>query len=274
MDNAPCQMGTRTTDHGSALNWITYTWFVGVPLCYMWLMGTFRSMGLWPEPSRRGTRRSDVLSFQIVAGLCCAYIAASGCHVLLNHPDYVVMAHDKVFGRSAFLENHVLIPMMVYQTWNLVACLALPDLRDRTMAGHHVLAGLLVYFTLMPYMQYYAVFFCGVTELTSIPQTIYSMFMYFPEHKTPFAWLFAGTKIVFAISFITIRIFAWSVISVDFWLASIPLLVDDKETPVVPVIFLAANVFLTGLQFMWGTTIARRLLSAIGLTKRQKVDAK
>jgi hypothetical protein len=203
------------------------------------------------------------MAYEIVSGLCCTYLFTAGAYFTLIHPDNAYMMREHLFTRSEFIENHLLFPMLVYQTYNLFVCLYLAELRGWITVLHHMFTGCLAYLSLAtPYVQHSAVFFFGIVELTSIPLTILDICKFFPEYKISFPTLYARSKSIFYGLFIITRMIIWNVISFDFWQRSLHLLHDDNAPPshMIVVFFLGANVILTSMQMIWGIQIMGRIL--------------
>ena len=234
-------------------------WLVGVPLIYFTLLGSFRLLGLWDFQTRKKSRASDIMAFEIVAGICVTYLGIAGIigyYSLLNVQVFDKLVDDKFYGRSDFVVNHLIYPMICYQGWNLLLCFLNADLRDPAMIGHHAVTGTLAYFGLHPYLHFYGLFYFGVAELTNIPLTIVDIFKYYPDMKKHFPVVNEVARISFAVSFIILRLIIWPFYSYPFWVGSFELLF--KEAPhsyFVVGFFLFANIFLTGLQFFWGSKI-------------------
>ena len=54
-------------DHGIDLsNKYFLAWTIGVPVSYFFFVITFRGLGLWKEPTRRGSRASDIMVFSYI----------------------------------------------------------------------------------------------------------------------------------------------------------------------------------------------------------------
>lgn len=202
---------------------------------------------------------SDIMAFEIVAGICVTYLGIVGTLATFNlYPEFNTkdIDNDKFYGRAQFVEDHLIMPMLSYQGWNVLLCLFNADLRDPAMIGHHIATFSLAYFGLNPYVHYYALFFFGFAEMTNIPLTLVDIFKYFPDLKEKYPTLNEICRISFAVSFIIIRLIIWPYISYGFWVGSIDLLQSGKaHSPFVVFVFLGANIFLTGLQFLWGSKI-------------------
>ena len=247
-------------DHGIPMTPSFIGWGIFVPVTFFGLVVTFRAMDLWPHKTRRGSRASDIMAFEIMAGLCVLYLAVFGCiaffDLLPDHFDYNEAVENVFYGRSTFVENHLIAPMISYQFWNFLLCLFNADLRDLPMIGHHLVTGSLAYFGLHPYLHGRAMFFFGFAEFTNVPLTFVDIFKYFPELKEKYSLVNEVSRVIFAVSFIIIRLIIWPYVSYEFWLGSYDLLSSGKaHSNFVVSFFLFANLFLTGLQFLWGSKI-------------------
>jgi hypothetical protein len=202
---------------------------------------------------------SDIMAFEIVAGICVTYlgiVGTLGLFHLYSEFDMTELEANKFYGRAQFVEDHLIMPMISYQGWNVLLCFFNADLRDPAMIGHHLATFSLAYFGLNPYVHYYALFFFGFAEITNIPLTMVDIFKYFPDLKEKFPTLNELCRVSFALSFIVLRLIVWPYVSYTFWVGSINLLQSgEAHSSFVVFVFLAANIFLTGLQFFWGSKI-------------------
>ena len=211
------------------INEYSLAWGIGCPLLHLTLIGYFRVMNYWPKSSRGGTRLSDVMAFLIVAGLAVTYLGIAG--ILAYTTDVVdlaAMEKNPFYHGEEFVVNHLVIPMIMYQTWNFFACYLVKEFNDPFMIGHHFFTGSLGYLGLYPYLHYKGLFFFGVGECTNIPLTIYDVFKRFPDLAEKYPTLNQATQAIFAVSFIAIRLIAWPIISYDFWIGSFKLLSSGK----------------------------------------------
>ena len=217
------------------------------------------------------------MAFEIVAGLCVTYLGCAGIvgyYSLLGVEDIVKLDQNKFYARSTFVENHLIYPMISYQGWNFLLCVLSfsksitggTDLWDPAMIGHHFVTGSLAYFGLAPYLHFYGLFYFGIAELTNIPLTVMDVFKYFKDMATANPTLNSITRTTFAISFIILRLVIWPIYSYPFWVGSLKLIgygesEDGKiHSYFVVGFFLFANIFLTSLQFFWGSKIFSSIL--------------
>lgn len=256
-------------------------WFVGTPIAWYVLLKLFRYLGLWSHKTRKGARTSDILAFEAVALISVAYLGVAG---LILHmgwcgtdAELAVISADKMYGRSQFVINHLIYPMVTFQSWNVLLCLFTPDLNVPEMIGHHTVTAALGYFALHPYL-HGCNFFFGVAELTNISLTVYDVFKYNKSvgWQKKYPLIFNITQGAFAFSFLAIRIVWWPLMSVPFWKDSIALIQSQRgHSNFVIGFFLLANVFLTLLQFYWGWMIVQSALGgAASLKKSSTTDDK
>lgn len=272
-------------EHGLPNNIYSWVWGLGVPASYLFLAHFFKKTDAFPGVARRGGTLNDIMAFEIIAGLCVCYLASTGCYIWFdigNNGIYNELLKDPIYGFSDVVQNHLAIPMIFFQGWNVVLCLLAADLRDVTMIVHHVLVTLLAYMGLHPYVHIDAMFFFGVAELTNIPLTIIDVFKYLPDLKKNYPAANEACRSIFAVLFIVLRLLVWPVYCYPFWVHSLQLLTIDQSSSInrsivsfftktlsvppldssvachstfVVCFFLFANVMLTLLQFYWGFTI-------------------
>jgi hypothetical protein len=233
-------------------------WCVIVPAAHVFLIFLFRSMGLWNFKTRGGSRASDIMAFEIVAGLCVAYLATAGfigtfgLFGFSNELERLQKASNHFYASSQYVEDHLVYPMIAYQAWNFLLSILVSDFRDPAMVGHHLITGSLAYFGLYPYIHFKALFFFGVAEFTNVPLTVVDTFKYFPDLAKKYSALNEFSRYLFALSFVVLRLIVWPYCCYDFWVGSVDLLRSGKaHSSFVVAFFLGANVFLTGLQYFW-----------------------
>lgn len=253
-------------------------WFALVPATYIFFVVLFRGLGWWPEKARKGSRLSDIMSYEIIAGLIVTYVGVAGTYGWLemtNNPDseFHPLQFNRFYGKSQFFVDHLMTPMFSYQVWNVVLCFVLSDLFEPFFIGHHSVTAILAFFGTNPYVHYYGLFFFGVAELTNIPLTFVDVFKYFPEMKVKFSMVNEVSRVVFALSFIILRLIIWPIVSYEFWKESVNLVqTGEAHSNFVVIFFLFANLFLTGLQFLWGSKIFAFLLPKKSSKKGGKKD--
>ena len=139
------------------------------------------------------------------------------------------------------------------------------------MIGHHFVTGSLAYFGLHPYLHYYGMYYFGIAELTNIPLTIMDVFKYFKHWAERYPSINGTVRTTFGVSFIILRLILWPIYSYPFWVGSLSMLYNGTaHSSFVVAYFLLANLFLTGLQFLWGS----KIFSSILFKKPKKLHPK
>lgn len=256
-------------DHG--LDWSNrhlQMWAVGLPAMHILCTAIFRAMNVFPEVSKKGSRGSDIVAFALVACILVTYVTIAGIlgwWNLFDVLDTTNIYENKFYGRSTYVENHLVYPMVCYQIWNLTTSLILTEFRTPDAIGHHVVTATLAYFGFAPYAQYYALFYFGVAEASSIPLNLLDVFKYLPHLTDQYPAVQGAVKASFGISFFIIRMFYWPVLSYELFFGCLELFQSGKaHSTFVVGFFLGANLFLTFLQFYWGFLIARKALGLGG----------
>lgn len=261
-------------DHSIPLTKTFYLWSIIPPISYILLILLFRLINLYPNKCKKGSRASDILSFQIVAGICLAYLGINGVILWFNlNSNYTMdnLIKDKYHAREEFVENFLLLPMLSYQFWQIILCFILNDLFDVAMIAHHILTFLLAYICLHPVLHYYVCFYFGLAEITNLPLTIIDTFKYFPDLGEKFYYLNRFCKYSFASLFFIIRIFYWTYITFNMLLFLVPLCWNGNAHNIYVIFyFLFAATFLTGLQYFWGYKIFFIVMKDFSDNKKKK----
>ncbi len=119
---------------------------IGIPVVFVGLLFALRLFGIAPEPMKSGTRRSDMIAYQVTSSVPTAYMAAMGfisIFELFGVDDMYTepLLSDKYYAKSDFIINEILYPMLVYQTWNFIACLIFSEIFKFENLAHHIAAG-------------------------------------------------------------------------------------------------------------------------------------
>jgi hypothetical protein len=178
--------------------------------------------------------------------------------------------------------SEFMFAMMLF--WDIPVALLTPALRQSQMILHHLgmitLAALSmgIYSHGVKLFGYYIPFYFGFIELSSLPLTVVDLFH--PKHKAWNAYLTSDERpkwlmtmnnhcrLMFAISFMLIRVFAFPYVSVmgvltDVrYLTSLPL--DQRNgVPNFPLIVMSVlDVLFSALQLYWGSLILPQLWKA------------
>lgn len=135
--------------------------------------------------------------------------------------------------------------------------------------------------------RYYAPFFFGVIETSSVPLSIMNIFKSSKELSKKYPITSTLVSITFAITFLIVRIYLWMPLMCDF--LEVVFLMGfnhsngsgqgaiDKAVSVAPYILaFATGLFLSLLQILWGYKVVRGILRLVGIAKKvpkEKKDA-
>ncbi len=162
---------------------------------------------------------------------------------------------------------------LTFQFWDLVATPFIPEFSSPIMLGHHVCAALVSYVALQyQCYHYYAMFFFALSEVSSIPLVIMSLFKYFPtEAGTPQATIEAISGPLFAIFFSYYRVYMWIKVTRQLWSDGINVLSSGASNKYRPgknfalYLILGISALLTMLQLFWFSLIAAEMLRMAGI---------
>ncbi|CAM9837212.1 unnamed protein product [Discosporangium mesarthrocarpum] len=165
-----------------------------------------------------------------------------------------------------------------FQFYDLLATVLMPRLRKVEMFVHHSMAIGMCYLLLRDsYVHYYAIFFLGISEVSSIPLVFVDLFKYFPEVAKKAGKASDLVRIAFALLFMGIRVIYWPCIAVRHILDTVDSVKAGTVHSVgVVTFFLVCNLTLTVLQWFWGYLITRAAIKMItgGKKGREGGDGK
>ena len=178
--------------------------------------------------------------------------------------------HRRLMGHlhAAQVQNTLIL---VYQIWDLVVSLTIPEFVDPIFLTHHVLAGLTAALALR-YQQvpYYAVYFGGCSEISSIFLVLADVTEMF--HVKDDSWmhgLVMVSQALFVVTFTAYRVVGWWYYSLPLWRDVGSVMTEakkksDDNSPASPHSFLYAflvlNVVLGALQLYWWALIVQKVV--------------
>jgi hypothetical protein len=158
--------------------------------------------------------------------------------------------------------------MMAFQTYEVLLALYVPKLRGPSgdMLVHHLATlSLATLGAGYGYLHFYAPFFFGLTELSSVPLAFMDLFKFYPAIRDAMPVANENVRVAFVAVFIPMRLMYWPYVCSEFWKDSLnELNAEQARQPAgVILIFLVANILLTGLQFFWGSLIVKGIVKKI-----------
>lgn len=163
--------------------------------------------------------------------------------------------------------------MFAYQSWNFIAGLYLPEFGDAASLAHHAVTVCISFFCVDgPVFQYYAVYFLGCSEVSTVPLTVVDIFAKFPRYQEKFPLLNTVCRLLFAALFVLSRVIYFPILDYHFWRHCYSMHYNNEIRQYTPVLFfLIANIFMTGLQFFWGAKMAGFVSNSINGPPKKKV---
>eukprot|EP00756_Hemistasia_phaeocysticola_P050776 Hpha_TRINITY_DN25965_c0_g1::TRINITY_DN25965_c0_g1_i1::g.185315::m.185315 len=154
--------------------------------------------------------------------------------------------------------------MFALQSYTTLTAICVPAFRTPKMLIHHIVSSLLAQQSMVPYLHGYAVFYFGIVEITNWALCPIDFLRALPELQKKVPGLYSVLRMVFAVSFILIRLLAWTVMALFFWYDSIALLSSGRSAPLFAVYcFLVCNIIMTGLQWIWGRLVLRGIYETL-----------
>jgi len=189
--------------------------------------------------------------------------------------------HSRIFGHSMPTEGITAL-MVGFQVYEVTMALAQRSLRG---AGnqhliHHILAlttsSLGLYYRVL---YYFAPFFLGVVELSSVPLAIMDHFKAFRHLKEAYPGFAELNRVLFAVSFLAMRVVYWPFVCLRFWLDATSELSARAASgsslaahDIVLIIFMVMNVLLSALQAFWGSKVVAGIVRKIKGVNSEKDD--
>ncbi len=208
------------------------------------------------------------LAYEYVCIFATLYLTAIGClaWTFQSEADTKNLLQDHHYGRSFFVENYLCVPVFAYQVWNLGNWFLPGSAYGPEFLMHHLTAATLAYLNTYPYLQYYAIFFSGLSEFSTVFMCIFSIIENSSSKiQRRYADLTMISKGLFAVTFLIFRVVLWSGHTLRYWNDTLDLLSRPEEiiSKFSVYFFLAASVFLTGLQFIWGYYIWKETINTL-----------
>ncbi len=256
-----------------------------VPIAYWGLCWMYRQLGWWEgRKTKFGTPVGNMVAYEVAFGLSCAYFAVHGIILYfglngINDMYQEPLLSDQYYGKSEYVINKLLYPMMIYQIWNLIFSLfVIPDLNKMENHAHHLVTICVQYFGFNGFLNSYAYFFIGFTEISNVFLAIVDIPRFVPEFSENWPLFYQINKLLFASSFIILRNILWPIISYPCVIDLFQLIKNgNAHSEVVVGLFLFATAVLTYLQFNWGyrlVLLMYKQLSGSGGGSSKKEDKK
>jgi len=172
-------------------------------------------------------------------------------------------AHERMYGVSAEAAFVVRLTT-AFELYNTLVCVSMPEYRTAAFIGHHVVTLYLALLAHAPFVHFFCLFFIGVATISTAPLCVVEICSHLRASHPAFEAAHGPMRVVFAVAFLLVRAVAWPCVSARFWIDAIEALRGGRAHSASAVLtFLIANVFLTGLQLIWGRKVAAGLIKAV-----------
>jgi len=203
--------------------------------------------------TKRGSLLATVLAYNVLAVAYATFSSYTGTTAWFDGSAAALSGslHDRLYGYS---EAYALMGAVTiaYELYNTIAALCIHEYCNAAFVGHHATCFVLGIMSLHPYCHYYAIFFFGLTSISSVPLAIIELFNCagMPAVQEVF-------RVLFCVLFLIYRTVYWPIVSYGFWLDEIAALQGVVPVHSLPahLFLLVANVGLTALQFFWTSLI-------------------
>ena len=200
--------------------------------------------------TKRQTPANIYVAYQVICVLNLITVSWLGFYG--SFYDMGTTVEDHFYGSSKSARQ-LLFAMKNYMIWNTIVSLGIAECRTISMLLHHVTCILLAYLGEYPYLQYYAFFYAGLIEISSIPLSIIDLDKAITLNKNRKVVDIA--KIWFAASFIIIRIILFTYVNCLFYID----LFTQPALDAYATTFLIGNLGMTSLQYYWFSKIVKQI---------------
>jgi hypothetical protein len=181
--------------------------------------------------------RPDLFAFQCTAAIMQVFMAYHGLVYWHIHPhrplrrrqqkqqqqrqdNILTTPEQRLFGKIPVAER-LNVGILVFQTWDFLFSLFIPEHATAVFLLHHILTGATAYASLnYQLVHYYALYFGGCCEISSIFLVVCDYNVYFPvssQHPAGWKLLVAFCQVAFVLTFVGYRILGWWYYSLQLW---------------------------------------------------------
>mmetsp|Transcript_114339 Transcript_114339/g.210170 ORF Transcript_114339/g.210170 Transcript_114339/m.210170 type:complete len:282 (+) Transcript_114339:79-924(+) len=242
----------------------------GLPVSVMlpWIIGlfvAFISLSMAFQKSSFFKDKPIAAAHQVVVIVPFTFLAVRGTWLWFFDPDFVAaFDEDKVFGKYLPSLEFVCV-MLAFQIWDFSSTFAMcKELKGQAQhIAHHASVILLCCSAVLSgthgFLLYYAPFFFGVAEISSLPLAFMDLFKYSKPLAEAYPVVFENVRTSFAVLFLLLRCIYWPFVSVDFWRA---MLASDAPLG-LQILWYFFNLALTLLQFYWGSLVVKGIIKML-----------
>eukprot|EP01043_Picozoa_sp_COSAG02_P071268 COSAG02_NODE_12954_length_1467_cov_40.726608_2_plen_245_part_00 len=215
-------------------------------------------------------------AYEVTTTAYCVWMSGRGLIDCMEHLFPADFAADAAEARIYEQTEHALFANVVLAAlvfFEMAMLLVLPEIRSWDTVLHHFAVCVVCGFTFFPrpFGMFYAPFYSGMQEMSSVALGVVDLFKQFPSLQEQYGGLYLGARFVFAILFVAVRLVLWMWVAWYFWRDLYLLYVNDQVRDWLPIaVCYSLNAFLTFLQVLWGKpSLTPQLRHAIVSSRRQ-----
>jgi len=220
--------------------------------------------------------RPDILAFEFICISGFIYLAILSVPLWYGsgavHNTLPATPEGRLYG---YLEesNEIASVFFALQVWDFLVSPFIPEFFTVIFMTHHFLAALVGWFCLeYQFLHYYAFFFLGLSEMSSIPLVVITVSETFPPTPNTFYSMLCNVaQPCFVVLFAYYRVFQWGKVSYMLWSDSYYVLsngVAEKFRPgksYILYITLLINILLSLMQIYWFLMIMAEVIKVVGV---------
>jgi hypothetical protein len=241
---------------------ICIIWLTIIPLLYSTLINIFNRYNLYQNTTINNNKETTIVSHILSSLICVTYLSINGIILFIENSEFIVNK-DYLFKENENIINYLIIPMMVYQFYNIIIMIFNKDLYSINYIIHHIFVILSGLIALDRYLQYFIIIYFGIIEISNIFLSIIDYGKYeksIIENKK----FITTINILFAISFFITRILIFQYFNYNV----IKIMIEEhkilfSEYFIYTTTILLADITLSYLQFYWGYLIYNKIIKEI-----------
>jgi len=234
-------------------------WLSIIPLIYYTLINIFNRYNLYQKISINNNKETTIVSHILSSLLCVTYLSVNGIILYIGNGE-LIANKDYIFKENENIINHLIVPMMVYQCYNIIIMMINKDLYSINYIIHHIFVIISGLIALDRYLQYFIIIYFGIIEISNIFLSIIDYGKYeksIIENKK-FNMII---NILFAISFFITRILIFQYYNYNV----IKIIIEENKILfskyfIYTTTILLADIILSYLQFYWGYLICIEII--------------
>mmetsp|Transcript_19195 Transcript_19195/g.38675 ORF Transcript_19195/g.38675 Transcript_19195/m.38675 type:complete len:267 (+) Transcript_19195:401-1201(+) len=164
-----------------------------------------------------------------------------------------------------------------YEVFNTLSAVILPEYRTGEFLGHHILTMMIAKCSQKHGPEFYGLFYLGIAAVSTLPLIVVDIFRHGPKVLAEtYPTINTIARVLFAVSFLTLRAATWPLVSLVFWHDAIINLMNPPEDggtwrPYL-IGLLLSNTFLGALQVIWAGRIWKGLTKVLKKDNKQKAS--